>query len=69
MIKPSTDNSNICIHRNLKTSAETLYKEPDIKLSTDNETFSAMLEAERIAKDHDIKGYHDVDDFFANLDA
>lgn len=25
--------------------------------------FSAMLEAERIAKDSSVKGYHDVDDF------
>ncbi len=28
------------------------------------ETVSAMLEAERIAKDPTVKGYHDVDEFF-----
>lgn len=32
------------------------------------ETVSAMLEAERIAKDSSIKGYHNVDDFFADLE-
>ena len=32
-------------------------------------TVSAMLEAERIAKDPTVKGYHDVDEFFANLDS
>ena len=31
-------------------------------------TVSAMLEAERIAKDSSVKGYHDVDEFFADLD-
>ncbi|MBU5480241.1 type II toxin-antitoxin system RelB/DinJ family antitoxin [Blautia sp. MSJ-19] len=33
------------------------------------ETVSAMLEAERIAKDSSVKGYHDVDELFADLDA
>ena len=32
------------------------------------ETISAMREAERIAKNSDIKGYHDVDDLLADLD-
>ena len=32
------------------------------------ETVSAMLEAERIAKDSSVKGYNDVDDLFADLD-
>lgn len=32
------------------------------------ETVSAMLEAERIAKDPNVKGYHDVDELFADLD-
>lgn len=32
------------------------------------ETVSAMLEAERIAKNPDVKGYRDVDEFFADLD-
>lgn len=31
-------------------------------------TVSAMLEAERIAKDSSVKGYHDVDELFADLD-
>ena len=33
------------------------------------QTVSAMLEAERIAKDPTVKGYHDVDELFADLDA
>ena len=33
------------------------------------ETVSAMLEAERIAKDPNIKGYHDVNELFADLDS
>lgn len=33
------------------------------------ETVSALLEAERIAKDSSIKGYHDVDKLFAELDS
>ena len=36
--------------------------------SPSQETVSAMLEAERIAKDPTVKGYHDVDKFFADLD-
>ena len=32
------------------------------------ETVSAMLEAERIAKDPNVKGYRDVDELFADLD-
>ena len=32
------------------------------------ETVSAMLEAERIAKNPNVKGYHDVDELFADLD-
>lgn len=32
------------------------------------ETVSAMLEAERIAKNHNVKGYRDVDELFADLD-
>ena len=32
-------------------------------------TVSAMLEAERIAKDPNIKGYHDVNELFADLDS
>ena len=37
--------------------------------SPSQETVSAMLEAERIAKDPNVKGYHDVDDLFADLDS
>ena len=33
------------------------------------ETVSAMLEAERVAKDSSIKGYHDIDEFFSDLDS
>lgn len=33
-----------------------------------NATVSAMLEAERIAKDSSVKGYHNVDELFADLD-
>ena len=32
------------------------------------ETVSAMLEAERIAKNPNVKGYRDVDELFADLD-
>lgn len=31
------------------------------------ETISAMLEAERIAKDPSVKGYDDLDELFADL--
>lgn len=37
--------------------------------SPNKETVSAMLEAERIAKDSSIKGYRDVDELFTDLDA
>ena len=37
--------------------------------SPNKETVSAMLEAERIAKDSTIDGYKDVDKLFADLDA
>lgn len=33
------------------------------------ETVSALLEAERIAKDSTIKGYRDIDELFSDLDA
>ena len=36
--------------------------------SPNRETVSAMLEAERIAKDSSVKGYNDVDELFADLD-
>lgn len=34
-----------------------------------NETVSAMLEAERIAKDPNVKGFQDLDALFADLKA
>ena len=37
--------------------------------SPNKETVSAMLEAERIAKDSTIDGYKNVDELFADLDA
>ena len=33
----------------------------------DQETVSAMLEAERIAQDSSVKGYTDMDELFADL--
>lgn len=33
------------------------------------ETIAAMLEAERIAKDPSVKGYDDLDELFADLEA
>ena len=40
----------------------------DIALNQPNkETLSAMLEAERIAKDPSVKGYTDLDELFADL--
>lgn len=42
----------------------------DISLNPPNkETISAMLEAERIAKDPSVKGYNDLDELFADLEA
>ena len=37
--------------------------------SPTHETVSALLEAERSAKDPNVKGYHDVNDLFADLDS
>ncbi|MBQ8199267.1 MAG: type II toxin-antitoxin system RelB/DinJ family antitoxin [Lachnospiraceae bacterium] len=34
-----------------------------------NETVTAMLEAERIAKDPNAKGYNDLDELFADLES
>ena len=40
----------------------------EIKLEQPNkETAAAMLEAERIAKDPTVKGYHDLGELFADL--
>ena len=36
--------------------------------SYNRETVSAMLEAERIAHDSSVKGFHNVDDLFTDLD-
>lgn len=35
---------------------------------SNKETISAMLEAEKIAKNPNVKGYHDANEFFAALD-
>ena len=41
----------------------------DVSLNQPNkETIAALLEAERIAKNPNVKGYRDVDEFFADLD-
>lgn len=37
--------------------------------SPNRETISAMLEAERIAKNQTVKGYRAVDELFADLDS
>ena len=37
--------------------------------SPNRETSSAMLEAERIAKNQTVKGYRAVDELFAGLDS
>lgn len=40
----------------------------EISLNQPNkETISAMLEAEKIAKDQSVKGYNDLDELFADL--
>lgn len=40
----------------------------EVSLNQPNkETISAMLEAERIAKDPSVKGYNDLDELFADL--
>lgn len=42
----------------------------DISLNQPNkETVAAMLEAESIATDSSVKGYHDLDELFADLKA
>ena len=33
-----------------------------------HETVTALLEAERIAKDSSVRGYNDVEELFADLD-
>ena len=73
MAKSSTCNISIRMDSNLKAAAEALYERGiPFKITEgtpSKETVSAMLEAERIAKDPTVKGYHDVDEFFANLDS
>lgn len=40
----------------------------EISLNQPNKaTISAMLEAEKIAKDPNVKGYHDLDELFEDL--
>lgn len=38
-----------------------------VKNQPNEETISAMLEVERIAKDPSVKGYTDLDELFADL--
>lgn len=33
------------------------------------ETIEAMMEAERIARDHGVKGYNNLDELFKDLDS
>ena len=81
MAKSSTCNISIRMDSNLKAAAEAFnifvrqsLRERGIPFkitegTPSKGTVSAMLEAERIAKDPTVKGYHDVDEFFANLDS
>ena len=79
MAKSSTCNISIRMDSNLKAAAEALYVRQSLRErgipfkitegTPSKETVSAMLEAERIAKYPTVKGYHDVDEFFANLDS
>ena len=42
----------------------------EVSLNQPNkETIAAMLEAERIARDPSVKGYHDLDELFSELKA
>lgn len=42
----------------------------EVRLEAPNkETIAAMLEAERIAKDSSVKGYNNLDELFAELEA
>lgn len=74
MTNLTTSKISIYMDSKHKKATKTLCKELDMNLSiTSNispnrETVSAMLEAERLTKDSSVKGYHNVDDFFTNLD-
>lgn len=41
----------------------------DVVRSYNNETIQAMLEADRIAHDNNVKGYTNLDDLFKELDS
>lgn len=41
--------------------------EGHIPFEPNKKTIAAMLEAERIAKDPQVKGYNDLDELFLNL--
>lgn len=47
------------------TNSHTLFESEQDQ--PNEETIAAMLEAERIAKDPSVKGYHDMDELFADL--
>lgn len=60
----------------LKKGSDIMTKIPVTSISVpicnnlrENETVLALIEAERIVKDSSIKGYNDVDELFADLDA
>ena len=60
----STNNIRVGTSSNENVTAEGLYKD-----TPNPETIFALLEAEQIAKDSSEKGYHDVEELFADLDA
>ncbi len=57
---------NIFVRQSLRERAIP-FKISEITPSKD--TINAMIEAERIAKDPSVKGFHNTDDLFADLDA
>ena len=69
MAKSSTCNISIRMDSNRQSLRERGIPFKITEGTPSKETVSAMLEAERIAKDPTVKGYHDVDEFFANLDS
>lgn len=57
-----------CIHVFVRQSLRDGGIPFEIKMDQPNkETMAAMLEAERIAKDPNVKGYTDLDELFADL--
>ena len=64
----STTNISIRMDSDLKAQADALFTELCIN-QPNSETISAMLEAERIAKDPSVKGYTNLDELLADLKA